>query len=151
MNLVALALQSLVTGPVLSRLGLFAGLAAVPLLGAAGAGALALAPGLAGVVALNASRRGVHFGLERPARETLFTAVSDSERYKAKAVVDTLVYRGADAASGWAHAGLQAAGLGAPQNLPRCRPAGAGRARDRGLAVAGAPGADGLGRGGGGP
>lgn len=67
------------------------------------------------MVALNAFRRGVHFGLERPARETLFTAVSDSERYKAKAVVDTLVYRGADAASGWAHAGLQAAGLGAPQ------------------------------------
>ncbi len=131
-NLIALGLQTLATGAVLSRLGLFAGLASVPLLGAVGAGTLALAPSLPGVVALSSVRRGVHFGLERPARETLFTAVGDAERYKAKAVVDTLVYRGADAASGWLHAGLQAVGLSAPQVLTAAVPLALG-----GLGVAG--------------
>jgi AAA family ATP:ADP antiporter len=32
----------------------------------------------------------------RPARETLFTTVSRSDRYKAKAFIDTFVYRAGD-------------------------------------------------------
>ncbi|MBZ0271907.1 MFS transporter [bacterium] len=110
-NAVALALQTFVTGAVLSRLGLFAGLAAVPIAGAIGASALAAVPAMIAVVVVNALRRGVHYGIEKPARETLFTAVADAEKYKAKSLIDTVVYRGADAASGMAYAGLQAIGL----------------------------------------
>ena len=35
-------------------------------------------------------------GIMRPARETLFTVVARSDRYKAKAFIDTFVYRGGD-------------------------------------------------------
>ncbi|HEY0337712.1 MAG TPA: MFS transporter, partial [Burkholderiales bacterium] len=41
------------------------------------------------------------FALSKPAREILFTAVSRAEKYKAKNFIDTVVYRGGDAASGW--------------------------------------------------
>lgn len=34
------------------------------------------------------------------------------EKYKAKNVIDTVVYRGADAVGGWAYTGLAALGLG---------------------------------------
>jgi AAA family ATP:ADP antiporter len=34
------------------------------------------------------------------------------DKYKAKSAIDTVVYRGGDAASGWLFAGLTALGLG---------------------------------------
>src|SRR5690606_41289139 len=40
--------------------------------------------------------RGVGGGIIRPATETLFTVVTRAERYKAKASIDTLVYRTGD-------------------------------------------------------
>jgi AAA family ATP:ADP antiporter len=42
----------------------------------------------------------------------LFTVVSPAEKYKAKNFIDTVVYRGGDALSGWFSAGLGALGLG---------------------------------------
>lgn len=39
--------------------------------------------------------------------------VTREEKYKAKNFIDTVVYRGGDAVSGWAFAGLTALGLGA--------------------------------------
>lgn len=42
----------------------------------------------------------------------LFTVVTREEKYKAKNFIDTAVYRGGDAVSGWAFAGLTALGLG---------------------------------------
>ena len=47
-----------------------------------------------------------------PAREILFTVTSREEKYKAKNVIDTVVYRGGDALSGWVFSGLAALGLG---------------------------------------
>ena len=64
------------------------------------------------LVAFQVLRRASNYALIRPARETLFTAVSREERFKAKNFIDTLVYRGGDALSAWAFAGLQALGLG---------------------------------------
>jgi AAA family ATP:ADP antiporter len=48
----------------------------------------------------------------RPAREILFTVVGRETKYKAKNFIDTVVYRGGDAISGWVFAGLKALGLG---------------------------------------
>jgi len=42
-------------------------------------------------------RRGTQYGLERPSREVLFTAVTSEEKYKAKSFIDTIVFRGGDA------------------------------------------------------
>lgn len=39
---------------------------------------------------------GMQRALMRPARETLFTVVSREDKYKAKAFIDTFVYRGGD-------------------------------------------------------
>jgi AAA family ATP:ADP antiporter len=54
----------------------------------------------------------VHYGLERPAREALYTVVPREEKYKAKSFIDTVVYRGGDALSAWAWTALSALGPG---------------------------------------
>src|SRR5690606_30145704 len=57
---------------------------------------LAIAGSLAALIAFEATFRAVQRGIMRPARETLFTTVSRAERYKAKAFIDTFVYRAGD-------------------------------------------------------
>lgn len=113
-NVLALATQALATGHVVRRLGLGVALGSTPAVALAGFGALAAAPGLPALVAYGIARRSIHFALEKPAREVLFTVVPREEKYKAKAFVDTVVYRGGDAAAGWAHAGLVSLGLTLP-------------------------------------
>jgi AAA family ATP:ADP antiporter len=54
------------------------------------------------------TRRAGEYALARPGREMLFTVVAPSAKYKAKNVIDTAVYRGADAVSGWVKAGIDA-------------------------------------------
>lgn len=110
-------LQAFVTGRFIRAFGLTAALAflpAVALLGfvglaSAGVAGVALVPA---IVAVQAIRRAANFAISRPAREVLFTVVRREEKYKSKNVIDTLVYRGGDAASGWLYAGLAAAGAG---------------------------------------
>jgi len=110
-NVFALAAQSLATGRLLSGLGLSFGLSLVPALSAAAFLAVAAAPTLWVMGVAQALRRGLHYAVERPAREVLYTVLGREEKYKAKSFVDTVVYRGGDAASGWAYAGLSALGL----------------------------------------
>ena len=42
-----------------------------------------------------------NFAVSNPAREILFTAADREDKYKAKNVVDGVVFRGADMASSW--------------------------------------------------
>jgi AAA family ATP:ADP antiporter len=102
-NVVALIAQGLVTGWVLTVLGLSVALCVLPILTASGFLGLGIAPGLATLVAVQIARRGIQYGLERPSREVLFTVVSAEEKYKAKAFIDTVVFRGGDAAAIWAY------------------------------------------------
>jgi ATP:ADP antiporter, AAA family len=102
-NVVALVVQGVATGWVLTALGLFVALCVLPAVTAGGFLGLALAPGLATLVAVQIARRGIQYGLERPSREVLFTVVSSEEKYKAKAFIDTVVFRGGDAAAIWAY------------------------------------------------
>ena len=111
-NLLSLALQGLATGPLLAHAGLAAGLALHPLLTLGGLLAIAAAPSLALVASVQALRRAVHYAIERPAREVLFTVVGREDRYKAKPFIDTVVYRGGDAASALVQGRLLAAGVG---------------------------------------
>ena len=48
----------------------------------------------------------------RPARETLFTVVSREDKYKAKAFIDTFVYRGGDVVGAWTEGLLGRLGMG---------------------------------------
>jgi AAA family ATP:ADP antiporter len=50
------------------------------------------------------------FSLGKPGRETIYTRVPREWRYKAKAVVDTVVYRGGDLSFVWLHKALAAFG-----------------------------------------
>jgi AAA family ATP:ADP antiporter len=110
-NLLTLGLQALAAGRVLAGLGLGPALSIHPLLALAGLLALAAWPSLWLVTALQAVRRAVHHSFERPAREVLFTVVSREEKYKAKSLLDTVVYRGGDVLGSQAAAALFAAGV----------------------------------------
>jgi AAA family ATP:ADP antiporter len=114
-NVVAIALQVLLTGRLLSRLGLSFGLGVLPLVCAAGFFGLSVWPSLTFVAVLEGARRAIHYAIERPAREVLFTAVDREAKYKAKSFIDTVVYRGGDALSSRAYEALVGAGL--PANL----------------------------------
>ena len=57
--------------------------------------------------------RASEFSLAKPARETIYTRVEREARYKAKAVIDTAVYRGADLTFVWAHKAVAALGSSA--------------------------------------
>lgn len=91
-----LVLQAVVSGHLLKRLGTSVALALLPLVAALGFLGLAIAGSLAALIAFEATFRAVQRGIMRPARETLFTTVSRADRYKAKAFIDTFVYRTGD-------------------------------------------------------
>lgn len=105
-NVLTFGLAFFVTGRIVTKLGMPVALALMPLLVAAGLLILAFAPILTVLLALQVFRRGGNYGLTRPAREMLFTNVSVEERFKAKPVVDIVVYRGGDAVSGSLFAAL---------------------------------------------
>ncbi len=111
-NTLTILAQVFITARVVSWLGVGGALAFIPLGVAAGLIALGAFPGLVVLVTVQILRRAGHYAVARPAREMLFTVVGREERYKAKSVIDTLVYRGGDAASAWVYAGLSALGLG---------------------------------------
>jgi ATP:ADP antiporter, AAA family len=100
-----LLLQALVTGRLMRRLGVPLTLALLPMTVALGFIGLALVASLAALIAFEASFRAVQRAVMRPARETLYTVVSREEKYKAKAFIDTFIYRGGDVV------GAQAEGL----------------------------------------
>lgn len=54
--------------------------------------------------------RAGEFALAKPARETLYTEVGREARYKAKAFIDTAVYRGGDLSFVWLHKWLALSG-----------------------------------------
>jgi AAA family ATP:ADP antiporter len=57
-------------------------------------------------------RRAGNYAIMRPAREMLYVVVDKEEKYKAKNFIETVIYRGGDAVSAWAYAGMNALGLG---------------------------------------
>src|SRR5581483_6192975 len=79
-NVLTLVTQLFVTGRVLRWLGLGAGLAFLPVVTLIGFATLASAPALAVVVAFQVLRRAGNFGIERPARENLYTAVPPADK-----------------------------------------------------------------------
>jgi ATP:ADP antiporter, AAA family len=91
-----LVLQLIVTGHLMKRLGVSVTLALLPITAALGFLGLAIVGSLAALIAFEAAFRAVQRGIMRPSRETLFTVVPRADRYKAKAFIDTFVYRAGD-------------------------------------------------------
>jgi AAA family ATP:ADP antiporter len=107
-----LLLQLLLTAPLIRLVGIGGALVALPLATLVAFAAMAASPVPTTVALAQGLRRAVEFAVVRPAREVVWTVVSREEKYKAKNVIETLVYRGGDAASGWLSFGLTALGAG---------------------------------------
>jgi ATP:ADP antiporter, AAA family len=96
----SLVIQLLLFGRLFKWVGLRIVLTSVPVIMTAGYALFALAPRFMVLVVVYAVRRVGDYALTRPCRDALFTVVSREEKYKAKSLIDTFVYRGGDALSG---------------------------------------------------
>ena len=99
-------------GRFVQRCGVTAGLTLNPLLMVAAFAATALSPTLFMIQMLQIVRRVGQYAIARPSREICFTVLEQSSRYKAKNVIDTVVYRFGDVSSAWVQAGLASLGYG---------------------------------------
>jgi len=111
-NVITLLGQLFVVAKLVEKLGVGAALALLPGLGLAGFLIIGLAPVLPVLIAFQILRRAADYAIARPAREMLFTVLRREAKYKSKNFIDTVVFRGGDAASGWVYAALKGLGLG---------------------------------------
>ncbi len=111
-NGLTLTLQLFLTGRLMARIGVGVTLALLPVISIIGFMGLGLVPVLAAVVVFTVARRVTNFALSRPAREALFVPLSRSEKYKAKNLIDTAVYRIGDQVGAWANGVLIWLGFG---------------------------------------
>jgi len=110
-GLLTLLVQFLATGRLITRFGAGPAAAVLPLVFFLGFVTLWFSPMLWLVIAFQAVQRTANFSLSNPAREVLFTVLDRAEKYKAKNVIDLVVFRGSDALSGWLFSALRGAGL----------------------------------------
>jgi AAA family ATP:ADP antiporter len=110
-GLLSLATQVFATGRFLRRFGTGISAAALPAVYVVGFVAVAIAPILSVVVTLQVAQRWMNFAIANPARQVFFTVVGREEKYKAKNLIDVVIYRGSDALYGWVYDSLQALGL----------------------------------------
>jgi AAA family ATP:ADP antiporter len=110
-GILTIVVQFFATGRLIGRFGVGRAAAFLPLVFVVGFLVLAWMPVLGVVIAFQALQRTANFALSNPAREVLFTVVRRDEKYKAKNVIDIVVFRGSDAVGGWAFALLRGVGL----------------------------------------
>lgn len=72
---------------------------------------LGLAPILGAFAVFQVLRRAGEFAVAKPTRELLYTVVEREDKYKAKNLIDTFVYRAGDQIAAWSYTGFLAAGL----------------------------------------
>jgi ATP:ADP antiporter, AAA family len=110
-GLLTLATQVFVTGQVLRRFGTGIAAGALAAVYVVGFAALAAVPILAAVVTLQVVQRWMNFAVANPARQVFFTVLDREAKYKAKNLIDVVIYRGSDALYGWVFDSLQVLGL----------------------------------------
>lgn len=110
-NGLTLIFQLGLTGRMMKYLGILPVLAMLPLLSSVSFAMLAIYPTVAIFVIIQVTRRVSNFAFTRPAREVLFTRLNREDRYKAKNVIDTVIYRTGDQIGSWSYAGLNTLSL----------------------------------------
>jgi AAA family ATP:ADP antiporter len=110
-SVLSLATQVFATAKFLERFGTGISAATLPTVYIVGFAAVAIAPSLSVVVTLQVAQRWMNFAIANPARQVFFTVVGREEKYKAKNLIDVVIYRGSDALYGWVYDSLQALGL----------------------------------------
>lgn len=110
-NLLTLFTAVFVTSRIVDRFGMRTALGLMPALVAIGVLVLVAAPTLIVLAAFQVLRRVGNYAVTRPSREMLFTAVNREARFKAKPVIDIVIYRGGDMLTAWLFT-LLSTGLG---------------------------------------
>ncbi|RTZ48292.1 MFS transporter [Candidimonas sp. SYP-B2681] len=107
-----LGVQLFATGRLMPRFGVGVALIVLPFITAMSFGMVAIWPTVGVLAIAQIARRTLDYSIARPAREVLFTVLDREKKYKAKNAIDTVVYRGGDAVSGWISSALTALGIG---------------------------------------
>ncbi len=115
-NGLTLLTQLFLTGRIIRTLGVALTLTLLPAVCVIGFAGLGLFPTLGVLVVFQVLRRAANYALARPSRETLYTVVSREEKFKAKSLIDTFVYRAGDQVGAWSYSlmgwlGLSMAGI----------------------------------------
>jgi ATP:ADP antiporter, AAA family len=105
-NSLAVVIQLLGTGRIIKRFGVTVGLMLNPIIMVFAFLAIAFSPVLLILGSLQVVRRVAEYAVARPTREMLFTVVDQESKYKAKNVIDTVVYRGGDVVASFASVGV---------------------------------------------
>jgi AAA family ATP:ADP antiporter len=109
----SLVMQLFLFGRLYRWFGFRALIVSIPILMTFGYAVLASVPTFAVLIGVMMIRRIGEYSITRPARDALYTVVSREEKYKAKSLIDTFVYRGGDATAASVHALLRSTlGLG---------------------------------------
>jgi AAA family ATP:ADP antiporter len=114
-NTLAIITAMFATSRLTTRFGMATTLSLIPVLMVGGWLVVAIVPLLGVLIGLQIARRAGNYAVTKPGREMLFTLVDNETRYKAKPVIDIVVYRGGDMVTAWFHTVLResfAFGLG---------------------------------------
>jgi AAA family ATP:ADP antiporter len=105
-NSIAVVIQLFGTGRFIRRFGVTTGLLVNPIIMVIAFFAVALSPVLMVLGAIQVTRRFSEYAIAKPSRDMLFTVVDQQAKYKAKNVIDTVVYRFGDLTSSWVSAAV---------------------------------------------
>jgi AAA family ATP:ADP antiporter len=111
-NIGAILIQLFGTSRLVLRFGVTSALVLIPALMLFAFVGVAVMPVLAMLLGVQIVRRVAEYAVARPGREMLFTVVDQESKYKAKNVIDTVIYRFGDLSSAWVTAGLKSLGAG---------------------------------------
>jgi len=100
-NSAAVLIQLFGTGRFLKRFGVTTGLMLNPVIMVGAFLAVVAVPSLMVLGSIQVARRVAEYAVAKPSRDMLFTAVDQQAKYKAKNVIDTVVYRFGDLTSAW--------------------------------------------------
>jgi AAA family ATP:ADP antiporter len=100
-NSITLFLQLFGTGRLIKRFGVTTGLMVNPVIMIWAFIAMVFAPVLLVLGGIQVLRRVAEYAIAKPTREMLFTVVDQESKYKAKNIIDTVVYRFGDLSSAW--------------------------------------------------
>jgi len=111
-NVAAFFLQLFGTGRIVRRYGVTTGLLLNPSIMVIAFLAIVFSPVLLVLASMQVLRRVAEYAVAKPTREMLFTIVDQASKYKAKNVIDTVVYRFGDVSAAWFSAAVLPYGVG---------------------------------------
>ncbi len=110
-NSIALLVQLFGTGRFVQRFGVTVGLLLNPIIMVLAFLAVVFSPVLMVLGSIQVVRRFSEYSIAKPSRDMLFTVVDQQAKYKAKNVIETVVYRFGDVTSAWLSAAVLPFGI----------------------------------------